>query len=69
MFSLSLGHLGHVFLGDPNDLKAGAGVRDGFRSLGHLGHFVTLQKLVREAACVRDPKFPRVNLTGYIYSI
>ena len=45
MFSLSLGHLGHVFLGDPNDLKAGAGVRDGFRSLGHLGHWVIVFKL------------------------
>ena len=40
-----LGHLGHCFLVDPNDLNAGASARDDLKALGHLGHFVMLQKL------------------------
>lgn len=69
MFSLSLGHLGHLFFVDPNDPKAQIWRPGNFWVLGHLGHLDTVLKLVREAACVRDSKFPRVNLTGYIYSI
>jgi hypothetical protein len=46
----ALGHLGHCFLVDPNDPKAGAGARAGFRSLGHLGHLVIDLKLVADAA-------------------
>ena len=45
MLPLSLGHLGHCFFVDPNDPKASAGVRDGFNSLGHLGHWVIVFKL------------------------
>ena len=60
MLTLSLGHLGHCFFGDPNDPKTGAGVRDGFNSLGHLGHLDTVLKSVREGASVRGSKFTRV---------
>ena len=47
---MPLGHLGHCFLRDPNDLKAWRQRARSFKALGHLGHFVTLQKLARDAA-------------------
>jgi hypothetical protein len=65
----ALGHLGHCFLRDPNDLKAGASARDGLKALGHLGHFVTSQKLARDAACHTVHGFVDTNPTVYIYSI
>ena len=64
-----LGHLGHCFLRDPNDLKAWRQRARSFKALGHLGHFVMLQKLAPDAACYTVHGFVDTNPTVYIYSI
>jgi hypothetical protein len=58
----ALGHLGHCFFGDPNDPKSADLAPRRFGSLGHLGHFVTLQKSARV-------ELSTWRYTVFIYSI
>ena len=60
-----LGHLGHCFLRDPNDLKAWRQRARSFKALGHLGHFVMLQKLARDAALSAKHGF--IGINPYIF--
>jgi hypothetical protein len=57
----ALGHLGHGFLCDPNDPKAGTGARFGFLALGHLGHLVIDLKSARDAALSAKHGFIGIN--------
>jgi hypothetical protein len=57
---VDLGSFGSFILHDPNDLKAGAGAREALKLLGHLGHFVTSQKLARDAAWASPNSLLRV---------
>jgi hypothetical protein len=58
---LALGHLGHGFLRDPNDLKAWPCARRSFKALGHLGHLVIDLKLTRDAAFYTVHGFIGIN--------
>jgi hypothetical protein len=57
---LALGHLGHCFLGDPNDLKAWRQRARSFKALGHLGHLVIDLKSARDAAWASPNSLLRV---------
>ncbi len=56
----ALGHLGHCFLRDPNDLKGWRQRARSFKALGHLGHFVIAEKLARDAVAARPYSLLRV---------
>ena len=57
---VDLGSFGSFILRDPNDLKGWRQRARSFKALGHLGHFVTSQKLVRDAAWASPNSLLRV---------
>jgi len=57
---VAIGSFGSLFLRDPNDLKGWRQRARSFKALGHLGHFVMLQKLVADAAWASPNSLLRV---------
>ena len=58
---MPLGHLGHCFLRDPNDLKGWRQRARSFKALGHLGQIVMPEKLARGDALSTMHGFIGVN--------
>jgi hypothetical protein len=54
------GSFGSLFLHSPNDLKGWRQRARSFKALGHLGHFVIVQKLVADAVAARPYSLLRV---------
>jgi hypothetical protein len=54
------GSFGSLFLRGPNDPKPWPRARRSFKALGHLGHFVIVQKSARDAVAARPYSLLRV---------